>query len=181
MPDVRAGAPARVPGAPRRIPGGSSKLPITMPGGFQTRVPRQPTAGEFRQKHFQQIRDVRGQFAGGWGFAWVGLHAVSENIQNLNNSIHGSLREAAQQLADEMVQWAQANAPWQDQTGEARRQLQAGVVWEDEDHFTIFLGHGADIYYGIWLEVRFGGRNAIIVPTIMQFAPQLGAKIRTMA
>lgn len=182
MPNILQGAPSRVPGAPSRVPG-SARLPQQI-GGFLTRVPRQPTAGQFGRAHFQQVRDARGRFAGGWGFAWVGLESTAERIRDLNDHLHETVQEAAQSLADEMVEYARENAPWEDDPSNdtnARESLQAGVVWTDQEHFTIFLGHGADIYYGIWLEVRWGGKYAIIVPTIMAFAPQLGDRVRTMA
>ena len=54
-------------------------------------------------------------------------------------------------------------------------------MWQDNDHFTIFLGHGANVHYGIWLEVRWGGRFAIIVPTIEHFRQQgIGTEITTL-
>lgn len=152
----------------------------SMVGGLLTRVPQQPNAGDFRDRHFQQVRDVRGRFAGGWGFAWVGLTGISNNIQDLNTQVHRRVRDAAESLKDEMVAYAKANAPWQNPTGDARAELQGAVVWEDDDHFTIFLGHGSNIHYGVWLEVRWGGKFAIIVPTIMEFAPRFGERIRTM-
>lgn len=123
---------------------------------------------------------MRGRFAGGWGFAWQGLERIDANIESHNRDLHQKLRQAADKLKDEMVAYAQENAPWEDRTGDARRELQGAVVWQDEENFTIFLGHGAEIYYGIWLEVRWGGKYAIIVPTIQHFAPLVGERIRTM-
>jgi hypothetical protein len=149
-------------------------------GGLMTRIPRQSTATGFRDLHRQQVRDVRGRFGGGWGFAWVGLEAVANNIEELEAQIHENVSDAAEQLAEDMLEYAETNAPWTDQTGDARGHLQAAVTWSDKDHFTIFLGHGEDIAYGVWLEVRWGGKYAIIVPTIMAFAPQLGGRIRTL-
>jgi hypothetical protein len=160
-------------------------------GGLLTRIPRQATASQFRDAHFQQVRDVKGRFGGGWGFAWVGLASTADNIKELNDHLHESVRDAAESLKDEMVSYAQNNYEWtpreegtrgrDEELPHAHEAIQGGVVWEDEEHFTIFLGHGKDIYYGIWLEVRWGGRYAIILPTIMQFAPQLGGRIRTLA
>lgn len=170
-----------MPGAPSRIPGGANKLPNPVPvGGLLTRIPRQPTASEFRDLHKQQVRDIRGRFGGGWGFAWVGLEDVAANIERANDQVHENVREAAQSLCNEMVAYAKENAPWTDDTTNARQGLQGAVTWSDPEHFTIFLGHGDDISYGVWLEVKQGGKFAIIVPTIMAFAPQLGGRIRTL-
>jgi hypothetical protein len=127
-----------------------------------------------------QVRDTSGRFAGGWGIAWQGLADISNNIERYVDGVKQSVQDAAEDLKNEMVQWAQTNATWEDRTGNARRGIQGVVVWDDEDHFTIMLGHGKDIFYGIWLEVRWGGRYAIILPTVYHFAPHFGDKIRTM-
>ena len=167
----------------RRVPG-TARLPKARRlGGHRTRVPYQEGGSDiFREYHRQQVRDSRGHFAGGWGFAWQGLEEVADNMENygLRFSASGSLKDAVERLKDDMVSYAQANAPWTDRTGNARKELQGVVVWNDNTHFTIFLGHGKEIYYGIWLEVRWGGRYAIILPTIHAFAPQIGDRIRTM-
>lgn len=181
MPRALAGATRRGNG---RIPGTRGRQMRGAPrriGGFMTSVPRQPTSTIFRQAHFQQVRDVRGRFAGGWGFAWIGLEAASQALQDMNDRIHSAIHEAADQLGQDMVAYAKENAPWLDHPGEhedARDNLQYEVVWSDEENFTIFLGHGKNVYYGIWLEVRWGGRYAILLPTIELFAPQLAGRVK---
>lgn len=161
---------SRVPGTPR--------MPARRLGGFLTKVPRLNTATAFRQEHFQQVRDVRGQFAGGWGFAWLGLGAANDALLARNNQLHEGMTKAVDQLAQEIQQYMQENAPWTDETGNARAGLQTAVTWDDADHFTIFAGHGKDIYYGVWLEVRWGGRYAIILPTLEVYAPQIAGRVR---
>lgn len=168
----------------KRIPG-NARTP-TMRGRHMTNVPFQMGSGGnwgsaiFREYHRQQVRDSHGRFAGGWGFAWQGAEMVADNLEQWEHDTLEGLKQAAESLKDEMVAYMQANAPWSDETGNARRELQGVVVWEDDAHFTIMLGHGKDIYYGIWLEVRWGGRYAIVLPTVMQYAPVLAEKIRTM-
>lgn len=178
----------------RRVPG-SARLPKAQRvGGHATRV--QPFgngmgSASFREYHFQQIRDTRGQFGGGWGFAWQGLHGLSESLQKFNEDLHGNVKDMAEKLAEDMLAYAKDNAPWEDRTPEerarqndppegARASLQSAVVWDDEEHFTIFLGHGDQIYYGIWLEVRWGGRYAIILPTVERFMAEIPGRLRTM-
>jgi predicted nucleic acid-binding Zn-ribbon protein len=85
--------------------------------------------------------------------------------------------ELAQELADEMVEWAQANAPWSDRSGAAREGLVAEVV-SNNGSLEINLMHTVD--YGIWLEVRWGGRYAIIIPTIEKFAIKMLNKMDNM-
>ena len=68
--------------------------------------------------------------------------------------------------------YAKVNARWTDRTGNAR----GGIVGQADNsgarrgHWEIHLAHS--VSYGIWLEVRFGGRYAIIRPTLERIAPQ---------
>jgi hypothetical protein len=43
---------------------------------------------------------------------------------------------------------------------------------------TLTLQHTVE--YGIWLEIRWGGRYAIIVPTIEQLGPEIYEEMRGM-
>lgn len=181
MPKALSGATKR---GGRRMPSsGSRKIPGTPRriGGFLSSVPRQPTSGQFRNAHRGQVRDTSGRFAGGWGYAWVGVEAAVNRINEFNDEVHEALNDAAESLANDMVAYAQANASWIDHPGvheDARENLQSEVVWNDAENVTILLGHGKDVYYGIWLEVRWGGRYAILLPTLEQFAPQLGGRVK---
>jgi hypothetical protein len=55
------------------------------------------------------------------------------------------------------------NAPWTDQTGNARNGLFAEAKHDWGRTHAIVLYHS--VPYGIWLEVRHQGRYAIILPT----------------
>lgn len=61
-------------------------------------------------------------------------------------------------------------APWQDQTGDARRLLMAETQ-DNGEEIALYLIHGAA--YGIWLELRHAGRYAVLVPTLHEFAGRL--------
>ena len=71
--------------------------------------------------------------------------------------------EVADDIADELQEYMQDNAPWEDQTGDARDGLTAEARRERKN-IVIALFHTVD--YGIWLEIRWSGEYAIIVPTI---------------
>lgn len=64
---------------------------------------------------------------------------------------------------------ARLNAPWTDRTGNARNGL-VGIPITEDDMYAIVLAHSVD--YGIWLEVRWGGRYATILPTLRKVGPQ---------
>ena len=63
------------------------------------------------------------------------------------------------------------NATWVDRTGNARNGLFA-------DHLKIpMVVHRLVLYhtmpYGLWLEIRWSGRYAVIGPTMLEVAPEL--------
>jgi hypothetical protein len=65
--------------------------------------------------------------------------------------------------------YARLNAPWTDRSTNARGGLEA-VAINRSGHHEIVLYH--TMPYGIWLEIRFAGRYAIIRPTIRHEAPE---------
>lgn len=81
------------------------------------------------------------------------------------------------QIMRAMSQWGadatelmQQNAPWRDRTGDAR----SGLGWALEEDWVrprVILFHS--VTYGEWLEVRWSGEYAIIMPTIESFGPEL--------
>jgi hypothetical protein len=68
-----------------------------------------------------------------------------------------------QRESGKVQDYARTNAKWQDQTGNARQGLFAKYDKGGKTH-TINLYH--TVPYGIWLEVRWAGKYAILVPTI---------------
>lgn len=77
--------------------------------------------------------------------------AVAETVEFFTPRVEGSAR---------------SNAPWTDQTGNARNGLRANAFHEPPVRHGIILAHS--VPYGIWLEVRWEGKYAIIVPTIKE-------------
>jgi hypothetical protein len=60
-------------------------------------------------------------------------------------------------------------APWTDRTGNARSGLSAKVGWVPNVSHSIHLFHR--VFYGIFLETRWSGKYAIILPTIRRLGP----------
>lgn len=165
-----------VPGSRNKaIPGSrSARLPAFNAGGMLTRTQRASSAGDWAALHRTQVRDSKGRFAGGVGFAWQGLDAAADAIVNMVDRKTNDVEAEMHKIAAEMVVYAQTNHPWANKTGAAEAGLQAKVVRQGETQWTIMLGHGPDVQYGLWLEVRDGGKYAIILPTLQYFAPRLG-------
>lgn len=90
------------------------------------------------------------------------------NLTNLPHDIDRTISGYMMSQAPRVQDYARANAPWTDQTGNARQGLFAKYSGKG-DSFMKGV-HQIDLYhtmpYGIWLEVRFAGRNAIIAPTV---------------
>ena len=78
---------------------------------------------------------------------------------------HSALAALMEFQAPRVQGYAQTNAPWQDQTGNARQGLTARAGSNEEEHF-IDLFH--TMPYGIYLETRWSGRYQIIAPTIQK-------------
>jgi hypothetical protein len=67
--------------------------------------------------------------------------------------------------------WLKANAPWSDQTSNARNGLAARYAGSGGGVHTMVLYH--QMPYGIWLEVRWDGKYAVILPGVQQTGPKV--------
>lgn len=98
------------------------------------------------------------------------VDTLSKGMANFVPKTGTMMAEEAQDFAAELVEYAQQNAPWQDRTGEARAGLSSEVEIENEV-LNISLFH--TVSYGLWLEIRWGGKYAIIIPTVEQMGARL--------
>lgn len=87
-------------------------------------------------------------------------------------------KEILEVAAEAVQEYAQANAPWDDRSGAARDGLTAEYASEGVFQHAIILYHTVD--YGIWLEIRWNGRYAIIIPTIERMGPVVMAATTNM-
>lgn len=71
--------------------------------------------------------------------------------------------------------YARINAPWTDQTGNARNGLFAKHDSEAMVQHTLTVYH--TMPYGYWLEVRWSGRYAIIGPTLVHMGEELAKMV----
>lgn len=62
-------------------------------------------------------------------------------------------------------------APWTDRTGNARIGLFAKAGHLPGQAHWIDLGHR--VPYGIWLEIRWGGKYAVVWPTLLWAGPKI--------
>ena len=93
------------------------------------------------------------------------LYAALDNYEEM---VLRAVEALGNYYAPVLESYAKANAPWKNQTGNARQGL-FGLAERGPEVVTIYLSHG--VYYGIYLETRWGGRYAIIMPAIQAHLP----------
>lgn len=90
--------------------------------------------------------------------------------------IHARLEAITHYAAADMEAMAKSNAPWRDQTSNARNGLRGIPVIVPGKSYEAVLAHS--VPYGIWLEVRWAGKYAIIMPTIRAESVKMAAMLR---
>ena len=97
-------------------------------------------------------------------FRWrVPPDHLIRNLQAYERRAMGALDAFAADNAQRLQDEARQNAPWEDRTGNARSGLM-GSSGREGRFILIVLAH--TVFYGKFLELRWGGRYAIILPTI---------------
>lgn len=77
--------------------------------------------------------------------------------------------------APEIQNWMRAEAPWTDRSANARQRLWSRAFKEPKS-VTLVMAHGVE--YGIFLELRWAGRFAIVNPALDIFALAVWQDIR---
>jgi hypothetical protein len=99
------------------------------------------------------------------------FNTLSPSLKRLLPQVDAGVDLAFGHMRDHAESYARANAPWVDRTGNARNGLFAA------HEKTPMVEHRLIVYhtmpYGLWLEVRWSGRYAIIGPTMLHVSPLL--------
>jgi hypothetical protein len=98
-------------------------------------------------------------------------------LREVNPKVQKACLAALKFQEPRILAYARQNAPWTDRTSNARNGLFT-TVQHDAKTFVLTLSHG--VPYGIWLEVRFSGRFAIIRPTIDAKGPEVFATAKRL-
>jgi hypothetical protein len=94
-----------------------------------------------------------------------------KNPKHLDKKIQRALFGVCKYWDGNVERSAKTNAPWTDQTTNARNGLKAQAVQINATTFGIVLSHS--MHYGIYLETKNDQRYAIIMPTIRLMAPRV--------
>jgi len=92
-------------------------------------------------------------------------------VKVLDDRLDGFVATTFDRQATIAQGWMKDNAPWTDRTGNARQGLSTVTDHEARKRHTLHLF--GRMPYNIWLEVRFAGRYAVIVPALIDQGPKL--------
>lgn len=122
-----------------------------------------------------------GDFTGQVGKEFISIawedQGMLDGLNHGSKRVNDELEALLNFYAPEVENWMKNTAPWTDQTGAARNGL-AARYYSDNDSKGIVLFH--QVPYGIWLEVRFDGRYAIINPALIEWGPRVMDGTRNM-
>lgn len=105
---------------------------------------------------------------------------ISQLVKSVNvvpEKVQRGVVAAMEYQRPEAETWLRNNATWTDRTGNARNGLFATTKHEGNRHVMV-LAHS--VPYGIWLEVRFAGRYAVIEPGVRAQGAELMNTLRGM-
>ena len=110
------------------------------------------------------------------GIVWTGtVGDLVEATADYERRVMAAVEAVANYFAPVLESHAKATAPWQDRTGNARQGL-FSVVEVARDVVNLYLAHG--MKYGLWLEVKYSGRYAVILPTLQAHYQAVGNMLR---
>lgn len=95
---------------------------------------------------------------------------IHNNLRHGPDKVKRAAWAAAESMAPEVENYMKLNAPWTDQTTNARNGL-AARAYQEGNETGIVLYH--QVSYGIFLETRWSGRYAIINPAIEAMSPKV--------
>ena len=100
-------------------------------------------------------------------FHWEG-DLTEQRIQQIGPAAKRAMVAVVGRTAPQAEAWMKSNARWTDRTGNARNGLGAQPSLS-RNKAALVLYHS--VPYGIYLELRWAGRYAIIRPAIEHFGP----------
>lgn len=106
-----------------------------------------------------------------------GIDKLAQAMQVHDRQVQRVVLGEFMRAGDEGTAFAKINAPWTDRTGNARAGLHSDVQVLDQGR-TFELIIAGSVFYQIFLETRFSGKYAIIMPTINHIGKLLMDRIQ---
>ncbi len=103
---------------------------------------------------------------------WSGVDDMAKRMQEYVKKVEFALVQVATYWKAVFEKYAKENAPWTDRSTAARTNLHGWVNQLSNDTVELYLSHGTgdqgtkQIPYSVALETMYGGKYAIIWPTI---------------
>lgn len=107
---------------------------------------------------------------------WRGVDSVIAGMWSYQRKVEYAVKQIADFFAPQLETYAKENANWTDRTGLARARLRGWTQEVATGIVELYLSHG--MHYGIYLEVKYSGKYAIIWPTIRQYLPEIEAMLK---
>lgn len=123
------------------------------------------------------------------GFVYVDASEVTSGLYDFANFTRGKIRKRLQESCKDLEDYMKRNAPWNDRSGDARRNLKAeyfeegGALEDMPKTLGINLSHG--VSYGVFLEYNgefnrayLSRRRPILVPTLEKEVPKVFERLQ---
>lgn len=95
---------------------------------------------------------------------------LRHNLNTLDSRVNRAVTAVVDMNATKGQAYLKTDAPWTDRTAAARTGLHTIANSGGGSHEIIFA-HA--VHYGIWLEVKYSGRDAVIMPTVRKTGHEL--------
>lgn len=107
----------------------------------------------------------------------IELGEITKNLRLFDGRANDALDKIFTFQEERSTAYMKVNAPWTDDTGNARSSLQAKAYSEKNSHLLV-LAHG--VFYGIYLETIKSGKYGVIVPAWRQASDDIWRTIRKL-
>ncbi|MCD3254383.1 HK97 gp10 family phage protein [Clostridium botulinum] len=96
---------------------------------------------------------------------------ILDKLDSWDESVTQKMYNYGTIKALEMEAYAKENAPWEDQTGEARRSIKGETRWKNSDVLEMSISGNKE--YSQYLEYKQDGKYAILKPTVDKLSPAI--------
>lgn len=104
--------------------------------------------------------------------------SISPNLKRVMPVLNRNIYQVLRYHEPQVVSQAKTHASWTDRTTNARSGLIATTTVVGKHAYALVLA--GSVKYQIWLEVRFAGKYAIIMPTLRAQFPMVLASYRKL-
>ena len=102
----------------------------------------------------------------------IGSNQIKVRMEKMIKGLQPSLEAYCNEKAQDIQRYMVESHKWKNRTGTAEASLYARVTTTQRKYSsTIECGYGSNIFYSVYLENYYGGKYALIEPTIKKWGP----------